>query len=303
MPRTENDTWDLATGVGATATGVAASRALASAAADPLISDPYAQPLVDAVGVDYYVRLAQGDLVADGADEPLDPHVIADGMAIRTRYFDDFFLSAVQAGIRQAVILASGLDARAYRLPWPAGMTVFELDQPAVIEFKGRALADLGAAPAAQLHAIGIDLRHDWPAALRARGFDPQAPTAWIAEGLLGYLPPEAQDQLFDNITALSAPGSRVATDWMAGHSALAEERIRTLTDHQREQGLELGDLSDLIFEGDRNAVADYLAATGWQPETTTAERMFAVHGRPFRRDETVAGLLDANYTAAELVA
>lgn len=303
MPRTENDTWDLATGVGATATGVAASRALASSAPDPLISDPYARPLVEAVGVDYYRRLAQGDLIADGAAEPLDPHLIADGMAIRTRYFDDFFLSAVEAGIRQAVILASGLDARAYRLPWPAGTTVFELDQPAVIEFKRRALADLGAAPAAELHAIGIDLRQDWPAALRARGFDPQAPTAWIAEGLLGYLPPEAQDRLFDNITALSAPGSRIATDWMAGHSELAENRIRTLTDHQREQGLELDDLSDLIFAGERNAVADYLTETGWKPETITAERMFAVHGRRFRRDEAVAGLLDANYTEAELVA
>lgn len=119
--------------------GHATHRELASSAADPLISDPYARPLVDAVGVDYYVRLAQGDLVADGAAEPLDPHVIADGMAIRTRYFDDFFLTAIDAGIRQAVILASGLDARAYRSPWPAGMTVFELDQPAVIEFKGRA--------------------------------------------------------------------------------------------------------------------------------------------------------------------
>ena len=182
-------------------------------------------------------------------------------------------------------------------------MTVFELDQPAVIEFKGRALADLGAAPAAELHAIGIDLRQDWPAALRARGFDPQAPTAWIAEGLLGYLPPDAQDRLFDNITALSAPGSRIATDWMSGHSEPAESRIRTLTDHQREQGLEVDDLSELIFSGDRNPVADYLTETGWQPETTTAARMFAVHGRPFRRDDAVAGLLDANYTAAELVA
>lgn len=303
MPRTENDTWDLATGVGATATGVAASRALASSASDPLISDPYARPLVDAVGVDYYVRLAQGDLVAADTADPLDPHLIADGMAIRTRYFDDFLLAAGEAGIRQAVILASGLDSRAYRLPWPAGTTVFELDQPAVIEFKSRALAGLGVAPTAELHAIGIDLRHDWPAALRTRGFDPQVPTAWIAEGLLGYLPPDAQDRLFDNITALSAPGSRLATDWISEQSQLADSRIRTLTEHQREQGLEVDDLSELIFTGDRNAVADYLTETGWRPETTTAERMFAVHGRKFQRDEAVAGLLDANYTAAELVA
>lgn len=300
MPRIENDTWDLATSVGATATGVAASRALASRVPDPLISDPFAQPLVDAVGVDYYVRLAEGQLGTDDADA-LDPHLIADGMAIRTRYFDDFFVAAVDGGIRQAVILASGLDARAYRLPWPAGMTVFELDQPAVIEFKGRTLADLGAKPTADLRTIGIDLRHDWPAALRAQGFDPQAPTAWIAEGLLGYLPPDAQDRLFDSITALSAPGSRIATDWIAEESQLDNDRVRALADHQREQGMELDDLSELIFTGDRNAVAQYLTDSGWLPETTTAERMFAIHGRRFRRDDAVAGLVDANYTAATL--
>ncbi|GAS86588.1 class I SAM-dependent methyltransferase [Mycolicibacterium brisbanense] len=300
MPRTENDTWDLASGVGATATGVAASRALASRVPDPLISDPFAQPLVNAVGVDYYVRLAEGRLDTDDADA-LDPQVIADGMAIRTRYFDDFLLTAVDAGIRQAVILASGLDARAYRLSWPDGMTVFELDQPAVVEFKTRTLADLGATPTADLHTIGVDLRRDWPAALRARGFDPQAPTAWIAEGLLGYLPPDAQDRLFDNITALSAPGSRIATDWVAEQAQLDNDRVRALADHQRDQGMELDDLSDLIFTGERNAVAQYLTDSGWLPETTTAERMFAIHGVPFRRDDAVAGLVDANYTAATL--
>ncbi|ORA27300.1 class I SAM-dependent methyltransferase [Mycobacterium aquaticum] len=302
MPRTENDTWDLASSVGATATGVAASRALASRVPDPLICDPFAQPLVDAVGVDYYMRLAEGRLDTDDADT-LDPHVIADGMAIRTRYFDDFLLAAVDAGIRQAVILASGLDARAYRLSWPAGMTVFELDQPAVVEFKTRTLAGLGATPTADLRTIGVDLRHDWPAALRAQGFDPHAPTAWIAEGLLGYLPPDAQDRLFDNITTLSAPGSRIATDWIDEQSQLDNDRVRALADHQREQGMELDDLSDLIFTGERNAVAQYLTDSGWLPETTTAERMFAVHGVRFRRDDVVAGLVDANYTAATLTA
>ncbi|ART72190.1 SAM-dependent methyltransferase [Mycobacterium dioxanotrophicus] len=302
MPRTENDTWDLASSVGATATGVAASRALASRVPEPLISDPFAQPLVDAVGVDYYMRLAEGRLDADDADA-LDPHVIADGMAIRTRYFDDFLLAAVDAGIRQAVILASGLDARAYRLSWPAGMTVFELDQPAAVEFKTRTLADLGATPTADLRTIGIDLRHDWPAALRAQGFDPHAPTAWIAEGLLGYLPPDAQDRLFDNITTLSAAGSRIATDWIDEQSQLDNDRVRALADHQREQGMELDDLSDLIFTGERNAVAQYLTDSGWLPETTTAERMFAIHGVEFRRDDAVAGLVDANYTAATLTA
>src|SRR6202000_933978 len=133
--------------------------------------------------------------------------------AVRTKFFDEFFLDATNAGIRQAVILASGLDARAYRLPWPDGTMVYEIDQPQVIEFKSRALAELGAAPHSARKAVAVDLRDDWPSALLQAGFDPDQPSAWSAEGLLGYLPPEAQDRLLDTITALSAPGSRIATE------------------------------------------------------------------------------------------
>ena len=133
-------------------------------------------------------------------------------MAVRTKFFDDFFLQRRAAGgIRQAVILASGLDSRAYRLAWPAGTTVYEIDQPEVIEFKTRTLAELGAEPTAERRTVAMDLRYDWPSALIEAGFDPDQPTAWSAEGLLGYLPPEAQDRLLDTITELSAPGSRVA--------------------------------------------------------------------------------------------
>ena len=279
MTRTDNDTWDLTTGVGTTATGVAACRALATHSPNPLITDPYAERLVDAVGVDQYRRLAQGQ--PHNADPGVpDPTLLADAMGIRTRYFDDFFLDATQAGIRQAVILASGLDARPYRLPWPSGTTVFELDQPAVIEFKSRALSAQGATPTAALHAIGIDLRHDWPTALRTRGFDPGSPTAWIAEGLLGYLPPDAQNQLFDDVTALSAPGSRIAADWNPNP---------------------VTDVADLLFAGPRHPVPDYLAERGWRPDTTTAEAMFTLHRRAYRRDDTIMGLLGANYTTAEL--
>ena len=136
-----------------------------------------------------------------------------DAMAVRTRFFDRFFRDATQAGIRQAVILASGLDARAYRLAWPADMTVFEIDQPEVIEFKAVTLAGLGAAPKTDLRTVAIDLRQDWPTALREAGLDTSRPTAWIAEGLFGYLPPEAQDGLLDNITALSARGQPLACE------------------------------------------------------------------------------------------
>jgi methyltransferase (TIGR00027 family) len=213
--RFDGDTWDLASSVGLTATMVAAARAVASRAPDPLIDDQFAAPLVRAVGVDYFARMAGGELDPSELDEDAARGMrrFADAMAIRTRFFDEFFLDATRAGIRQAVILASGLDSRAYRLEWPPGTAVFEVDQPQVIDFKTTTLAALGAQPTADRRAVAIDLREHWPAALKQAGFDPARRTAWIAEGLLGYLPAEAQDRLLDPITAQSAPGSRLATE------------------------------------------------------------------------------------------
>ena len=205
MARTDKDSWDLASSVGATATAVAASRALASQKPDPLLNDPWADPLVRAVGIDTFVKLIDGQ-IEHGDDPLLNRRAVREQIAVRTRFFDDFFVQAAEAGIRQAVILASGLDTRAYRLPWPSSTTVFEIDQPQVIAFKTDTLADLGAEPTAQRTTVAIDLREDWPAALLEAGFDSQQPTAWSAEGLLVYLPPEAQDRLFDNVAALSAP-------------------------------------------------------------------------------------------------
>ncbi|PQM45034.1 Putative S-adenosyl-L-methionine-dependent methyltransferase [Mycobacterium talmoniae] len=208
MTRTDNDTWDLATSVGATATMVAAARAIAANSTEPLIDDPFAEPLVRAVGLDFFTRWVSGDLDVADIDNNESGWRLAylpDALAVRTRYFDAFFADATRSGIRQAVILASGLDARSYRLAWPADMTVFEIDQPQVIEFKTATLADLGATPRTDLRTVAIDLRHDWAAAIRDAGLDSTRPTAWIAEGLLGYLPPAAQDRLLDDITALSA--------------------------------------------------------------------------------------------------
>src|SRR6516225_672999 len=203
MPRTDNDTWDLATSVGSTATMVAAARAIATKADNPLIEDRFAEPLVRAVGVEFFTRWVSDDLSAADVDHDLSgwklEHMPA-AMAARTRFFDSFFEGATDAGIRQAVILASGLDARAYRLAWPADLTLFEIDQPQVIGFKAATLTRLGVAPKADLRTVAIDLRQDWPKALKGAGFDPSRPTAWIAEGLFGYLPPEAQDRLLDNI-------------------------------------------------------------------------------------------------------
>lgn len=114
--RTHGDSWDLASSVGATATMVAAGRALATQDHDPIISDPFAAALVRAVGLDFFTRLVDGER-AEGADR--DVQLLMDSIAVRTRFFDDFFLGAARSGIRQSVILAAGLDNRAYRLSWP----------------------------------------------------------------------------------------------------------------------------------------------------------------------------------------
>jgi methyltransferase (TIGR00027 family) len=287
MPRTDNDTWDLATSVGATATMVAAARAIATKADQPLIEDRFAEPLVRAVGVDFLTKLATGELAAADVDDDesgwkLEHMPIA--MAVRTRFFDAFFRDATRAGIRQAVILASGLDARAYRLDWPAGMTVFEVDQPEVIAFKTSTLADLGAEPTTDRRAVAVDLRHDWPAALLDAGFDHTQPTAWIAEGLLGYLPPDAQDRLLDNISALSAKGSRLATEAIPDMSGVdhdqAREMMRKATEKWRAHGFNL-EFSELGYEGDRNDVAAYLDTLGWQSSGKPMSQLVADNGLP----------------------
>ena len=284
MTRTNDDTWDLATSVGATATMVAAARAIATT--DNLIDDPFAEPLVRAVGVDFLTRLASGelnpaDVDADGAGFGLQQMPAA--MAARTKFFDGFFADAAKAGIRQAVILASGLDARAYRLDWPAETTVYEIDQPEVIEFKSTTLAGLGATPTVNLRTVAIDLREDWPAALKAAGFDPTKPSAWIAEGLFGYLPPEAQDKLLDAITELGAPGSRLGSEAVPNTADATDEireRMSASTAKWSDHGFDL-DFSALTFEGQRNAVDTYLEARGWTSTGIPMGELLATHGFP----------------------
>ncbi|WP_144206678.1 SAM-dependent methyltransferase [Mycobacterium tilburgii] len=287
MPRTDNDSWDLATSVGATATMVAAGRAVATKADPPLIDDPFAEPLVRAVGIEFLASWANGDINAadiDGPDDVWGLQRMADLMGARTRYFDAFFRDAMDAGIRQAVILASGLDARAYRLQWQAGTTVYEIDQPEVIQFKSATLADLGARPTADLCEVAIDLRQDWPAALRAAGFDASAPSAWIAEGLLAFLPADAQDRLLDNITELSTPGSRVAAEIFGNRpvedGVQAPDAIALAADRWRAHGFEV-ELADLRYDVERNDVATYLNQHGWRTERKTLNELFVASGIP----------------------
>ena len=281
MTRTDRDSWDLASSVGATATMVAAARAAASRRADPVISDPFAEPLVRAVGLDLFTQVASGELEFADVDGGVGFPRMVDTFAARARFYDDYFAEAGSAGLRQVVIVASGLDARPYRLSWPAGTTLYEIDQPEVIEFKTATLSELGAKAGAEHRPVGIDLREDWPAALQRAGFDATQPTAWLAEGvLIGFLPPEAEVRLLDSVIGLSTAGSKFAADYgsVRGQTEEARRQAQILTDRWREHGLDLH-IPDLTYPGEHTDVAAHLQAHGWDTATFGLTDLFAAAG------------------------
>jgi methyltransferase (TIGR00027 family) len=283
MARSDGDTWDPANSVGATATMVAAARAAATRRPRAVINDPFAEPLVRAVGIDLFTRIAAGELETDSGDGELGIPRMTDLFAARARFFDDFFAQVTDAGIRQVVIVAAGLDSRAYRLSWPAGTTVYEIDQPEVIEFKTSTLSKIGAKPATEHRTVGIDLREDWPAALQGAGFDAAQPTAWLAEGvLIGFLPPEAEIRLLDNVISLSAKGSRLAADYgmVAGTSEESQEQAQKMTAGWRRHGLDL-DIADLTYPGEHTDVAAHLQDRGWDVVRFRLPELFTAAGLP----------------------
>lgn len=299
--RSDGDSWDLASSVGATATMVASARALASRGPDALLNDRFAEPLVRAVGHPFFIRMLDGEIPVDDDDTPLTLQQRCEQMTVRTRFFDDFLIAATAGGIRQAVILAAGLDARAYRLPWPAGTVVFEVDQPEVIAFKTATLAQLGAEPTAERRAVAVDLRDDWPSALHDNFFDASTPTAWIAEGLLPYLPPEAQDRLLDNITSLSAAGSRLATENITSMDVFTDDRARAFRSAWRKHGLDF-DVADLVWTGPRRQAGDHLRSAGWQVNVHATEDLYAQYGFTLPDNEVLAAFRGAiSYLSAEL--
>jgi methyltransferase (TIGR00027 family) len=281
MARTEDDTWDPASGVGMTATFGALARAVADNKG--LLNDPFAEPLVRAAGVEYFSRLLDEERYGT---EPADDRVrngLIEVLAVHTRFTDEFLTGAVAAGISQVVILASGLDTRPYRLWWPPGTTLYEVDQPDVLDFKAAVLRGLGAKLRASRRSVGMDLRQDWLAALRRVGFDSDQPTAWVAEGLLvGYLPPDEQNRLLRDVTAVSAAGSRFAADhistWTPSHIAGGQ----ALVDGWREQGLDV-ELATLTYSGEYRDVPAVLAEQGWQTVERTVAEVFNATGLPGR--------------------
>ncbi|MDD4868579.1 MAG: class I SAM-dependent methyltransferase [Mycobacterium sp.] len=291
MPRTDNDSWEITQSVGATALGVAAARAAETESQNPLISDPFARVFVDAAGEGIWSLYADPALLAKAVE--LEPEVqtrirlMIDFMATRTAFFDEFFLNAADSGIRQVVILAAGLDARTWRLPWPDGTVVYELDQPKVLEFKSDTLRDHGARPAARLVNVPLDLRQDWPKALHEGGFDASKPTVWSAEGLVRYLPARAQDLLFERIHRLSAPGSRVASN-VPGAGFTDPERVRRQREEMRRMratvaklvDAEITDFDELWYPEARTAVDGWLREHGWDVTAVTFAGLMGRYGR-----------------------
>lgn len=281
--RTAGDSWSITELVGATALGVAASRAVETAGRNPLIRDDFARVLVSSAGP-AWERLADAELA--WLDD--DPHARRahrlgiDYQAVRTHFFDEYFADAVSAGIRQVVILAAGLDSRAYRLDWPADTAVYEIDQPRVLEYKTGILRRHGAVPAASRRPVPVDLRDDWPAALTAAGFDRAQPTAWLAEGLLPYLPCDAQDRLFETFTALSAPGSQVAIEAFGMNSRSNSRRWLRMRERL---GLDVNVQALTYHEPDRTDPVEWLAEHGWQVNSVNNRDEMARLGRPVPDD------------------
>jgi methyltransferase (TIGR00027 family) len=291
MPRTDNDSWEITQSVGATALGVAAARAAETESANPLINDPFARLFVDAAGEGMWSIYADPTLLARAAEIEPEVHararLMVNFMATRTAFFDEFFLGAADTGVRQVVILASGLDARAWRLPWPDGTVVYELDQPKVLEFKNDTLLRHGASPTAQLVNIPIDLRQDWPNVLQEAGFDPSRPSAWSAEGLVRYLPATAQDLLFERMHALSAPGSWLASN-VPAEGFTDPDRVQRQRDEMRRMravaarlvDAEITDYDDLWYPEERTAVPDWLRERGWDVSAASFVELLSRYGR-----------------------
>lgn len=270
--RSDDDQWGITESVGVTALGVASGRALETHRDDGLVDDPYAEAFVSA---------ASGEIALPTRAEEGDEFTAQSAyIAVRSRFFDDFFTAAAADGLRQVVLLAAGLDTRAQRLAWPAGTTVYEVDQRGVMEFKDDVLENEGALEAgggARRVEVRVDLRHDWPAALRDAGFDPAVPTAWLAEGLLPYLPAQAEIDLFDRVQELSAPGSRIAVE----HFGAA---VREMTDDSAiaTMSARFGlDVRDLFYDDPRPDAAERLAGLGWRVEASSATDLAARYGRP----------------------
>jgi methyltransferase (TIGR00027 family) len=302
--RFDGDTWDIATSVGATAVMVASARAVETASEHPLIRDEFAQLLIEGPELAELVAKMSTTYTADEELAAVRAHMV-NYQAARTHFFDAYFEAAAEAGIRQHVILAAGLDSRAYRIDWPAGTSVYEVDQPKVLEYKAATLAAHDVRPVVDRREVAADLRFDWPKALGDKGFDSAQRTAWLAEGLLMFLPGEAESRLFADIDALSAPGSRACIEDFTFDDAAREayEKRRAKTDELRQRiGDEnVFDPGDLWYtEDERCDPAGWFAAHAWHVQSISGRDYLSQVGRPLPEDANVAATFRAVFVSAE---
>ena len=282
---TSGEGWDEASGPGLTALGLAAARTVETGRADRLIDDPLARTLYLSAAVDLPMRL---DWPAP--QETLTPpealHLHGSRyIGLRTRVYDDFLLEHAHAGCPQAVLLGAGLDTRAFRLPLPPSTRLLEVDQPAVLGYKRRVLAGQHVRPTCRHAMLGADLRAPgWPSTLS--DLDPEAPTVWIAEGLLAYLTPSEQLDLLDAITGLSTPGSRLAFDRLLGNPQ-ADSRAAALTERS---GL---DMQSMLAGGEPPELLAALEERGWEATVSPVADQAARYSRdlsdPFAEGDPAA--------------
>ncbi|MFI7536465.1 class I SAM-dependent methyltransferase [Streptosporangium sp. NPDC049376] len=252
-------------GVGLTALMVAAARAIETHRPDALAGDPYAEHFVRAatVSAGWPVRPEQ---VPDGEADPLWGR-LGRYFGLRTRVIDDFLVNTARAGVRQVVLFGAGLDTRAFRLDWPPGLVVHEIDRDGVLAFKHRVLDGLAAVPKATRRTIAADLRDDWVRPLAEAGFDPDVPTAWLAEGLLLYLPPWAERGLVESVNRLSAPGSVLACEVKLGFESPQVRASPVYTVARQRIGVDLL----ALFDGEpRPDSVGHLKDLGWATTVRT---------------------------------
>lgn len=257
------------TGVSTTALVVGMARWAETGRHDRLFEDLLAKRFLDAAGAEQQAAWNAGSGERFTA-------AMGDYFALRTRYFDDYFEQAAEAGCRQTVLLAAGLDTRAFRLRWPEGCRVFELDQPELIAFKEEALR--GETPACRRDVIGADLRADWPARLAERGFRPDEPTAWLVEGVLVYLTEQDADGLLARISSLSAPGSHLAVEHVTRAMVESDRAKRAVANAP--DGV-VDRLSALWKNRMTRPAVDWLADHGWTAVEEPLPDLAARHGRP----------------------
>ena len=279
-----HEQWDIVSSVGWTALMVAAGRAVETNRADGLVRDPWAERFVDAAGLQPAVptRVDQR-WPAPGSDQDDDVQRYWDQLAayqgVRSRYFDTALTRAAEQGVDQVVLLAAGLDTRAFRVDWPAGTAVFEVDQVGVLDFKDRVLSEHGAQATCDRRRVDADLREDWQSALQRAGFDPNRRSAWLMEGLLPFLPAAAEADLVHAVDQLATPGSSAAVE----HFAPAVEAIAAQHPGMLEQfaaAYELN-LPGLLSPEPRTEPSRRLADLGWSVAPAPASATASGYGRP----------------------